>query len=74
MSSSTMNKKEATAKKDEFGKDFFKLMNNSCYGQMMMNERDFKHGEFCSATKMKKTKRGKKVSETKTRYLRSKIS
>ena len=32
-------RKEASAKKDEFGKDFFKLMNNSCYGQMMMNER-----------------------------------
>ena len=30
-----------------------------------MNEQDFKHGEFFSATKMKKTKRGIKVSERK---------
>ena len=43
--------KEASAKKDEFGKDFFKIMNNSYYGQMMMNEREFKHGEFFSVTK-----------------------
>ena len=52
----------ATAKNDEFGKDFFKLMNNSCYGQMMMNEQEFKHGDFCSATKMVKTKRGINIS------------
>ena len=55
-------RKEATAKKDEFGKDFFKLMNNSCYGQMMMNEREFKHGEFFSGTKKI---RGQEVSKRK---------
>ena len=37
-------RKEAskTENDDEFGKDFFKLMNNSCYGQLMMNELKFK--------------------------------
>ena len=55
-------RKEATAKKDEFGKDFFELMNNSCYGQMMMNEREFKHGEFFSGTKKI---RGQEVSKRK---------
>ena len=39
-------------------------MNNSCYGQMMMNEREFKHGEFVRASKKKKI--GKEfVSERK---------
>ena len=33
---------EATKNKDEFGKAFFKLMNNSSFGQLMMNERNFK--------------------------------
>ena len=42
---------EAKNKNDEFGKEFFKLMNNSCYGQMMMNERDFKMGKFCRGRK-----------------------
>ena len=42
---------EAKNKNDEFGKEFFKLMNNSCYGQMMMNERDFKRGKFCRGRK-----------------------
>ena len=55
-------RKEATSKKDEFGKDFFKLMNNYCYGQMMMNEREFKHGEFFSGTKKI---RGQEVSKRK---------
>ena len=35
---------EADKNKDEFGKAFFKLMNNSCFGQLMMNERKFKKG------------------------------
>ena len=39
-------RKEATANNDEFGKEFFKLMNNSCYGQLMMNELKFKRGKF----------------------------
>ena len=55
-------RKEATSKKDEFGKNFFKLMNNSCHGQMMMNEREFKHGEFFSGTKKI---RGQTVSKRK---------
>ena len=32
-------RKEASCKKDAFGKDFFKFMNNYCDGQMMMNEK-----------------------------------
>jgi len=37
-------------------------MNNSCYGQMMMNEREFEHGEFISGTKKI---RGQEVSKRK---------
>ena len=44
-------RKEATNNDDEFGKDFFKLMNNSCYGQLMMNEMKFKTGKFISGYK-----------------------
>ena len=44
-------RKEATNNDDEFGKDFFKLMNNSCYGQLMMNEMKFKTGKFVSGYK-----------------------
>ena len=39
-------RKEASKNDDEFGKEFFKLMNNSCYGQLMMNELKFKRGKF----------------------------
>jgi hypothetical protein len=52
---------EADKNKDEFGKAFFKLMNNSCFGQLMMNER-----KFTCARKMKKVSGGTiKVSERK---------
>ena len=51
-------RKEATNNDDEFGKDFFKLMNNYCYGQLMMNELKFKTGKFISGYKHF-TKRGK---------------
>ena len=54
----------ASKKKDEFGKAFFKLMNNSCFGQLMMDEKRFKHGKFVSSRKKKKV-RGVEVSERK---------
>ena len=43
-------RKKATEEKDVFKKDFFKLMNNSCFGQLMMRETNFKQGEFVSGT------------------------
>ena len=54
----------ASKNKDEFGKTFFKLMNNSCFGQLMMDEKRFKHGKFVSSRKKKKI-RGFEVSERK---------
>ena len=39
-------RKEATSNNDEFGKEFFKLMNNTCYGQLIMNELKFKRGSL----------------------------
>ena len=39
-------RKEASRREDEFGKAFYKLMNNSCFGQMMMNELEFKRGKL----------------------------
>ena len=56
-------RKEATNNDDEFGKDFFKLMNNSCFGQLMMNEMRFKEGKFISG--YKKFDNGVKVQKRK---------
>ena len=56
-------RKEATNNDDEFGKDFFKLMNNSCYGQLMMNEMKFKTGKCVSG--YKKFKNGVKIQNRK---------
>ena len=53
---------QATKNKDEFGKAFYKLMNNSCFGQLIMNERRFKTGKFVYAN-TKVEKRGIEVSE-----------
>ena len=58
----------ASRNKDEFGKAFFKLMNNSCFGQLMMDEKRFKHGKFVSSRKKKKV-RGVEVSERKLAIL-----
>ena len=55
---------EATNNKDEFGKAFYKLINNSCFGHLMMNERKFKTGKFVS-TKKNIQKLGVAVSERK---------
>ena len=49
-------RKEATNNDDEFGKDFFKLMKYSCYGQLMMNELKIKTGKFVSGYKHYKMK------------------
>jgi hypothetical protein len=47
---------EASRNKDEFGKAFFKLMNNSCFGQLIMDEKRFKHGKFVSSRTKKKVR------------------
>ena len=44
---------------------FFKLMNKSCYGQMMVNERDFKRGIFCQGRKKGISKRKMALSNPK---------
>ena len=46
---------------DEFGKSFYKLLNNSFFRQLMMNEKKFKAGKFASTKKNKN--KNKKINK-----------
>ena len=61
-----MNTKLRKEAKSEFGKDFFKLMNNAAFGKTMENVRNYKHVKLVTTDK----RRNKLVSEPNYHTLR----
>ena len=61
-----MNTKLRKEEKSEFGKDFFKLMNNAAFGKTMENVRNYKHIKLVTTDK----RRNKLVSEPNYHTLR----